>query len=98
MENERYVLEDNDSLETLTVSKTRLKPNQETRGHSHDDQDEVYIFLSGVGEMIVDDTTYKASPGSLFYIEKGKFHKVKNPSENNWVTFLSIFPDKRKKH
>ena len=52
-DNEAYLLEDNTELKHLTVSKTTLHPDQNTRGHSHPGLEEVYHFISGTGTMSV---------------------------------------------
>ena len=52
-ENDTYVLEDNNLLEHMTLSKTTLKPNQSTRGHLHDDLEEVYFFTKGDNNIII---------------------------------------------
>jgi len=40
---------DNEVLDKLKVSSTTLAPGKTTKGHSHDDIDEVYHFISGEG-------------------------------------------------
>ena len=49
--NKTYTLIDNTDLNKLVVSKTILHPKQETTGHAHEGQEEVYHFLSGNGKM-----------------------------------------------
>ena len=39
-----YTLLDNYHMPNLTLSQTILNPNKSTRGHKHDDLDEVYIY------------------------------------------------------
>lgn len=86
-----YTLEDNNLLENLTISKTTLKPGQETRGHSHDEQEEVYFFINGEGEMILGDDKFNVQEGSLVLIPKGKFHKVINRSNAFPLMFICVF-------
>ena len=90
-DNETYVLEDNNFLQHLTLSRTILKPGQSTRGHSHDNQEEVYIFTKGNGTMIIGDTEYDANTGDTFLIKSGKFHRVINKSDNTPCEFTCIF-------
>ena len=52
-DNETYTLLDNTELNNLVVSKTILHPGQETTGHKHKGQEEVYQFISGHGRMEV---------------------------------------------
>lgn len=90
-DNEVYVLEDNNFLENLTLSQTRLKPGQMTRGHSHENQEEVYIFVKGEGIMTVGDKKFPATPGDVFLIPKGHFHRVQNVSVDNECVFTCVF-------
>ena len=83
-DNETYQLVDNNYLEHLTLSQTVLKPGQSTRGHSHESQEEVYIFTRGTGMMIIDEDVYDAEPGDTFLIPKGKFHRFLNKSEEEY--------------
>ena len=90
-DNEVYTLEDNNFLENLVVSRTYLKPGQETKGHSHERQEEVYFFLQGEGEMILGDKRFDVKEGSIVSIPKGKFHKVINKSNAFHCAFVCVF-------
>ena len=90
-DNETYTLIDNNFLEHLTLSQTFLKPGQSTRGHSHESQEEIYIFTSGSGMMIIGDDAYEANPGDTFLIPKGNFHRVLNASEDEFCMFTCVF-------
>ena len=46
-EDDRYVVLDNKELNKLVPSITKLNPHKATSGHSHDGQEEVYVFTSG---------------------------------------------------
>ena len=54
-DNETYVLKDNKTLNNLVLSSTELKPGQQTRGHTHPGQEEVYYFIAGNGIMEIND-------------------------------------------
>lgn len=90
-DNETYVLEDNNFLEHLTLSRTCLKPGMSTRGHSHENQEEVYIFTYGKAIMTIGEDQYEAKSGDTFLIPKGKFHKVQNLSNTDSCAFTCIF-------
>lgn len=92
---EVYELIDNSDLSDMTTSSTLLKPGKNTRGHSHDDQEEVYIFLNGKGEMKVDDNIIPVEKDSVVSIQKGQFHQVFNHSDEEDLLFIAIFTDKR---
>lgn len=90
-DDERYKVEDNTFLKNLTLSKTTLYADQETTGHSHDDLDEVYIFLFGTGYMIVDKLKFEVSEGDVILIPGGAFHKVHNDDIQEPLVFACVF-------
>jgi mannose-6-phosphate isomerase-like protein (cupin superfamily) len=87
--NERYNLYDF-KLEHLVVSMTVLNPEQETRGHSHDNVDEIYICTSGSGKIQVGEEEFDFKEEDIVTIPSGAFHKVVNPTTEKLI-FLSIF-------
>mgnify|MGYP006126523933 CR=1 FL=1 len=52
-EDERYVVTDNSLLNNLVASATYLNPDKSTSGHKHPGQEEVYIFVKGMGRMLL---------------------------------------------
>ena len=90
-DNETYVLEDNNFLENLTLSRTFLKPGKMTRGHSHEDQEEVYFFTHGEALMVIGEEHHHAKQGDVFLIPKGAFHRVINKSEDSSCAFTCVF-------
>ena len=96
-DNETYVLKDNKTLKNLILSSTLLRVGQQTRGHRHPGQEEVYIFVQGNGEMIVGeetDTPFKVSAGDIVLIPDGAFHRVINNGDIN-LSFNCVFDGKR---
>ncbi len=94
-DNTTYILKDNTQLSNLVLSSTHLHPNQETRGHSHPGQEEVYYFISGSGVIMIDDVKYTANPGDVFLIPDGAFHKVFNNSDVAPLYFVCVFQGTR---
>jgi len=90
-ENETYTIYDNNYLENLTLSQTILNPGQSTKGHSHENQEEVYFFTEGEATMIIGDEEFEADQGATFLIPKGKFHRVINRSETKHCLFTCVF-------
>jgi len=90
-DNETYILEDNNFLEHLTLSRTILKPGMSTRGHSHEIQEEIYIFTKGEGQMIIGENVYEAKNNDTFLIPKGEFHRVINGSSDETCEFTCVF-------
>ena len=93
-DNETYLLKDNKHLKNLVVSSTLLLPEKETRGHSHDGQEEVYHFVYGHGIMTLGDETFPVAGGEIVLIPDGVFHKVQN-TEKSPLYFVCVFDGKR---
>ena len=99
-DNETYTLLDNTELKNLVVSKTILHPGQETTGHKHEGQEEVYQFISGHGKMEVNPKGIRGAeffvgPTDTVLIPDGYFHKVYNESETEDLVFVCVFDDSR---
>ena len=94
-DNETYLLKDNKTLKNLVLSSTELKEGQSTRGHKHEGQEEVYYFVSGVGEMELDDKRFSVQGGDVVLIEDGVFHRVHNNAKYQELYFVCVFDGKR---
>lgn len=74
----------------LQVGYTIVYPGCTTRGHTHDDREEVYYFVKGAGVMGVDGEEHEVTAGDTFYIKPGPFHTTRNttdfPLEFFWIT------------
>lgn len=92
--NDTYLLKDNKTLKNLILSSTSLHPFQETRGHSHPGQEEVYFFVSGMGQMKLDDDLFTVKEGDVVLIPDGAFHKVINTTAES-LYFVCVFDGKR---
>lgn len=88
-DNETYILKDNNELGNLTLSKTILNPFKQTRGHSHETQEEVYFF-HGDGKMVLGEEEFDVKSGDIVLIPKDTFHQVKNPYEKE-LSFVCVF-------
>jgi mannose-6-phosphate isomerase-like protein (cupin superfamily) len=95
-DSETYLLKDNKTLKNLVVSSTLLRPGKETRGHSHEGQEEVYFFQTGKGEMTLGDETFPVTAGDVVLIPDGVFHKVKNTESFLSLYFVCVFDGRRK--
>jgi mannose-6-phosphate isomerase-like protein (cupin superfamily) len=94
-QDDRYIVKDNKSLKNLVVSSTRLKAGCKTNGHSHTGQEEVYFFMSGSGEIKIDDIVYPVSADSIVLIPDGAFHQVINTQGISDLYFVCVFDGKR---
>lgn len=89
-----YTLRDNKTLKTLVLSQTILHVAQNTNGHYHQGQEEVYFFVHGQGSMQVGDDLYNVQGGDIMLIPDGLFHKVWNTGESDLI-FNCVFDGKR---
>lgn len=94
-QDETYTVKDNKDLQNLAVSTTELYPGKKTRGHKHDNQEEVYIFVEGHGEMTLDSTLFEVNAGDIVVVQKGVFHRVWNDSKNHNLKMICIFEGER---
>tara|TARA_R110001606_G_scaffold355105_3_gene505920 strand:+ start:592 stop:924 length:333 start_codon:yes stop_codon:yes gene_type:complete len=85
-----YKLKDNAFGNNLVLSSTFLRANQQTNGHDHKGQEEVYFFVSGKGEMKIDDNTFPVEEGDVVCINDGEFHKVFNTGHLG-LYFVCVF-------
>ena len=53
-------------------------------------EEEVYFFISGQGEMQLDDDKFSVEPGDTVLIKDGVFHKVYNPSDEEELYFICV--------
>ena len=93
-DNDVYQLRDNTTLNNLVLSSTLLHSGKQTAGHKHEGQEEVYFFVSGNGEMLIDEQRFKVKPGDIVLIEDGEFHRVYNTSQED-LYFVCVFDGKR---
>lgn len=89
-----YILKDNKTLKNLILSQTILHVNQNTNGHYHNGQEEVYFFMYGQGRMLVGDNEFTVQGGDIVLIPDGLFHKVWNTGESDLI-FNCVFDGKR---
>ena len=93
-DNTVYRLRDNTELKNLVLSQTILHVGQQTNGHSHQGQEEVYFFVHGQGRMVVGDQEFDVQGGDVVLIPDGLFHKVFNTGESDFV-FNCVFDGRR---
>ncbi len=89
-----YTLYDNKTLKNLVLSQTILHVSQNTNGHYHEGQEEVYFFMYGKGRMIVGDEEFDVQGGDIVLIPDGLFHKVFNTGSSDLI-FNCVFDGKR---
>lgn len=94
-QDERYIVKDNTLLNNLVFSSTRLNPRKSTSGHKHEGQEEVYMFMEGTGEMLLNDNRFPVKSGDIVLIEDGVFHRVYNTSDKE-LYFVCVFDGQRR--
>ena len=67
-QDERYIVRDNPFGNNLVLSSTQLFGFKETTGHKHEGQEEVYLFLDGIGEMQLDNEIFPIKTGDVIPI------------------------------
>ena len=90
----RYIVKDNTELNNLVVSSTLLAAKKSTTGHRHVGQEEVYIFVSGSGQMELDHNIFDVTAGDTVLIQDNVFHKVHNNTDFG-LKFICVFDGKR---
>ena len=93
-QDDRYMVVDNAFGNNLVLSSTRLYGLEEPNGHSHKGQEEVYFFLSGIGEMELGKDKFNVAAGDVVLIEDGIFHRVYNTADTD-LYFVCVFDGKR---
>ena len=63
-------------------------------GAAHE-KPEIYVCISGHGDLWLDDEKIDFTPGTLAYIRGGVRHYVKNLSETETVCFLTFWPNEQ---
>lgn len=89
-----YTVRDNTDLKQLVLSQTILHVGQQTTGHYHEGQEEIYFFMYGTGKMIVGQEEFNVQAGDIVLIPDGLFHKVFNTGESDFV-FNCVFNGNR---
>ena len=93
-QDDRYIVTDNKFGNNLVISSTRLFAHKETSGHSHDGQEEVYVFTSGTGIMQINDHKFEVNKGDVIPVPDGAFHRVFNESDE-LLEFAAVFNGER---
>jgi mannose-6-phosphate isomerase-like protein (cupin superfamily) len=96
VDNEIYLIRDLNLYDSkgriaFTISTTALKPGQQTFGHKHANESEVYEFVEGYGTMILENSMINVKSGDYVFVEESKYHKVTNLSAVSDLVFKCYF-------
>ena len=80
------------ALENLALSMTVLHRDKSTTGHSHDDTDEIYLFIEGNGKIQLDNEIQDIVSGDIVTMPRKVFHRVFNAGDGDltFYAFLKI--------
>ena len=70
-----------------------LAPGQACGQHSTKDREELLVFLSGRGELLIDaERTFPVGQGKITYIPRHTIHDVKNTGDEPLVYVYCVAP------
>ena len=70
-----------------------FEPGQEQKGHSHGEQDKVYLVLEGQGTFQVGSEKRVLGPGQGTMATAGEEHGVKNHTDQRLKVFVFVAPN-----
>lgn len=68
-----------------------LLPGEEIGLETHDEGDQFFRFEEGIGQVIVDESTYDVSDGDAVVIPMGARHNVINTSQTEPLRLYTIY-------
>ena len=66
-------------------AEARFAPGEVAPAHAHADMGEVFLAVSGRGQVTVDGAAYPLGPGECVAIAPGEVHELANVGEEPWV-------------
>lgn len=61
---------------TVTSPEARAHPP-----HTHDDEEEIFYVLEGVGEVTIDGENFRVEAGTSVFVPPGKTHGIRNAGD-----------------
>jgi mannose-6-phosphate isomerase-like protein (cupin superfamily) len=75
-----------------SLAEATVPPGGETAEHYHRSSEEIYLFLSGMGTMRLDDEEAPVRAGDCVVIAPGTVHKLRNPGTEPLVLLCCCAP------
>lgn len=75
-----------------TIAFTKLKPGQQTRGHKHNDFQEMCRIEKGEGFLVLDNIAHRVKAGTYAMIPTQVHHKLINISASEELVAIHDFP------
>ena len=72
------------------VMTIRLVPGASIGEHTHEEDCEVFYFLSGCGKCLYDGKWEPVEPGTAHYCPKGHSHSLVNSGDEDLVLFAAV--------
>ncbi len=69
----------NSSISKQSLAEARVPAGTTTALHRHPVTEEIYYILEGIGEMRIEDETFRVGPGDAIPIPPGFQHAIHNP-------------------
>lgn len=79
------------TLQGIQLVVMSLQPGEEIGAEVHPDNDQFFRFESGEGKVIIDETTYEVSDGSVVIVPKGAHHNVINTSDTEALKLYTLY-------
>jgi len=91
--NDYRMLIPRDITDNFESSLVRLKKGSITPPHTHPDEDQIYIILSGEGEISLNGKLFKVMPHSIVWIPRNTEHTIKCTSNDSLeYVFVAVWP------
>jgi len=82
-ESHQLLFPDNSASERVTITRVRLEPNAKNRRHQHKASEQIWVALSGKGELLLaDDRTLPFEAGDVVRFAEGDVHGLWNTTED----------------
>lgn len=75
-----------------SLAEATVPPGGETAEHYHRTSEEIYLFVSGMGTMRLDDSEAPVRAGDCVVIAPGAVHKLWNPGPDPLVLLCCCAP------
>jgi len=84
--------------ESSVAATVRMKKGFETETHAHSNEEQIFIVLSGRGELTIEDESKEIKGGMAVYIPRKAQHRILAVSDELIYIYISIWPEKKPKN
>ena len=78
--------------QNLSITWVEGEPGSEQDGHSHSNEEQVYVVIQGRGLMRVGADAQEVGPGTLVFIPKGLAHSIRNVGTEKLIYVSATAP------